>query len=317
MEYSYMTTEKHSDYGKTSNYLLLEEACEQIIKDEITENEFLSTLRWIEDLIEESDSNEEYVNDEETGSETLISAKNLYMEGIEIYEDAIYELKKYLKNRDLSHITDGLSMALEANRKLLDVQNIAGEKVQQLEESEKFLKQQQMLKRNMSGNIFSTLNYINPGNKVFAGQSRNKADIFSITPLFDVLTNDQMEKISGRIKHKRYEKNAILFNEGDNATEVYIIKTGEIKLYNPLVCDSKIEFPLLSTGNVLGEMGIITGAPRSLSAIVSSEKAELYIISRDDFMYILKSCPEVNINLSRILCERISETNKRLLEYLL
>ena len=40
-----------------------------------------------------------------------------------------------------------------------------------------------------------------------------------------------------------------------NAHEVYIIKTGEIKLYKPLAGNNIIEFPLLGTGDVFGEMG--------------------------------------------------------------
>jgi len=270
----------------------------------------------MEDLISAGEKNESYINEGEDDSEVLISAQKIYLEGIEVYKGAIYELRQHLKSRDLSHIKTGLSMALEANRKLTEVQHIAKKKTQQLEETENFFKQQQMLTRNMSVHIFSTLNYIHSGSNISPEQSKNKREIFSITPLFDVLTKEEIEKILKRIKCKKYEKNGMLFNEGDKSTEVYIIKTGEIKLYKPLADNNIIEFPLLGTGDVFGEMGIITNAPRSLSAKVSSDIAEVYIISRDSFLHILKTYPDVNINMSRMLCERISETNKRLAEYL-
>lgn len=310
--------EEKEDYGKTSNYLVIEKACEKISRCEISDDEFISTLSWIEGLIGNNENTEQYGDEEETGSEALRTAREIYLDGIEIYEDAIYELRKYLKTRDISHIKNGLTLALKANRKLLDVQNITEKKARQLEEAECFFKQQQTVKKNMSGYIFSTLNYIHPGhnNRIVSEQMKNKTTVFSVIPLFDVLTKDQIEKISWRIKHRRYEKNDILFNEGDKAGEVYIIKTGEIKLYKPLECNNIMEFPTLHSGDVFGEMGVITDAPRSLSAVVSSEKSEVYIIYRDDFLYILKTYPEVNINLSRILCKRISETNKRLFEYL-
>jgi len=316
MKDSQVIPEEGTDYGKTSNYLVLEDACQKIARGEIKDNEFLSTLTWMEDLISAGGKNKFYINEDEAGAEVLISARKIYLEGIEVYKGAIYELRQYLKNRDLSNLKTGLSMALEANRKLTEVQHIAKKKTQQLEESENFFKQQQMLTKNMSVHIFSTLNYIHSGSNIPVEQSKSKTDIFTITPLFDVLTKEEIEKILKRIKYKKHEKNTLLFKEGDKSTEVYIIKTGEIKLYKPLADNNRIEFPLLGTGDVFGEMGIITNAPRSLSAMVSSDIAEVYIISRDSFLHILKSYPELNLNLSRMLCERISETNKRLAEYL-
>ena len=58
-------------------------------------------------------------------------------------------------------------------------------------------------------------------------------------------------------------------------------------------------------------MGIVSEAPRSLCAKIISEKAELYVISKGDFIYMLKNYPKLRLNLIKILCERIYENNRR------
>ena len=158
-----------------------------------------------------------------------------------------------------------------------------------------------------------------PKDKIFKGDFKKtikKAEILKLTPFFEVLKKEQIISLTGKVKHKKFEGETLLFREGDGAEELYIICSGEISLYKVLGNGKRKDFVTLSAGDIFGEMGVINSSPRSLSAVISSPSAEAYVISQKDFFYMLCKYPDLAINLAQVLCKRIEETNKRVLEKL-
>ena len=142
-------------------------------------------------------------------------------------------------------------------------------------------------------------------------RSNKKSEILGSISLFSVLNQKELERICTRIKLKKYEEGTVLFNEGDRAEEVYIIKSGEITLYRIFDRWDERSIITLHKGDILGEMGVLSDAPRSLSGKISSSKAELYTISKDDFLSIMKLYHQFSFNLAKVLCYRIIDLNRR------
>ncbi len=107
---------------------------------------------------------------------------------------------------------------------------------------------------------------------------------------------------------KRYDRNTVLFREGDFSEDVYIIKSGTVKIYN-----NTRDFVTLDKGDMFGELGVISDGDRSLSAMVTSEKSDIYVISKNDFFYMLERYPVLITNLIKILCNRLDRATVRLL----
>ena len=138
-------------------------------------------------------------------------------------------------------------------------------------------------------------------------KARTKSEIMNLVPLFSVMGEGNIEKIAKRIKFKKYKKiGEVLFNKGDEAKEIYIIKSGEVTIYDVIEEKTK-NLITLRKGDLFGEMGVILSSPRSLSARISSYTAELYIISKSDFLYMLNKYPELCLNLCKILCRQLKE----------
>ena len=142
-----------------------------------------------------------------------------------------------------------------------------------------------------------------------------KSDLINNVSLFSVLSCEDMEKLALEIKMKRYGKDTILFLEGDRAEDLYIIKSGKITIYTIFDNGLAKDLVTLENGDILGEIGLIPEIPRTFSAKISSDKAELYIITRRDFLYMLRKYPSLNLNLLKIICNRIEKANNRLLKY--
>ena len=60
-----------------------------------------------------------------------------------------------------------------------------------------------------------------------------------------------------------FERGQLLFSKGDNADNFYVIRSGEVSLFEP---DSKTEIAVLSPGTSFGEQAILVGGVRSASA---------------------------------------------------
>jgi CRP-like cAMP-binding protein len=70
----------------------------------------------------------------------------------------------------------------------------------------------------------------------------------------------------------------------------------------------------MSPGDVFGEIALIDGHERSTDAI-SVEPTEVLALQRDDFIQVLEHNPKLTIDLLRVLCMRIRQTNELLEDF--
>jgi len=69
---------------------------------------------------------------------------------------------------------------------------------------------------------------------------------------------------------KILKEQEVLFREGEPGDEMYLIKSGKIKIIKKVGDDIKV-LAVLSEGDFFGEMSVIDGVPRSATAVASGE----------------------------------------------
>lgn len=69
---------------------------------------------------------------------------------------------------------------------------------------------------------------------------------------------------------KVLQDNEVLFREGDAGDEMYLIKSGKVKIIKKVGDDVKV-LAVLREGDFFGEMSIIDGSPRSATALSDGE----------------------------------------------
>jgi CRP-like cAMP-binding protein len=100
----------------------------------------------------------------------------------------------------------------------------------------------------------------------------------------------------------------IVFRQGDEGDRLYIVKSGILEiLATPVDSAEATPVAYLGTGEVLGELALITGAPRSATAR-SPERAELFTIEKSVFFDIMESLPALPRNLCYVLAKRLETT---------
>jgi CRP-like cAMP-binding protein len=125
-----------------------------------------------------------------------------------------------------------------------------------------------------------------------ASKNKNLAEYFAI--------DEEKEMM---LKVPSVPKNAssgdILFNEGDNGTEAYIVKKGEVEIFRKLG-NREIVLATLGPGSIIGEMSLIDNQPRMASGRALTN-TELLTISQKNLHYRLEKVESNDQVLRRLL----------------
>ncbi len=108
----------------------------------------------------------------------------------------------------------------------------------------------------------------------------------------------------------RYGANERVFTETDIGTTMYIVQSGKIRLFR-VVDGHKRVHGIMEKGDFFGEMSILEGLPRTISA-EAVEDAELIEINSMTFDKMIKGNIEIAIRMLRKLSIRLRETERRL-----
>ncbi len=129
-----------------------------------------------------------------------------------------------------------------------------------------------------------------------------RAEIFRGVALHD------LEHLSRAVSERTYRHNDILFNEGDEGDTLYMIEAGQIHLYKGAKHDEKL-LRTCNPGEVVGELALIDGSPRSAQARANGELRVLRL-RREHFNMFISSRPEVILAVLQFLANRVRETTK-------
>jgi CRP-like cAMP-binding protein len=109
---------------------------------------------------------------------------------------------------------------------------------------------------------------------------------------------------------KHFSKGTVLFNEGDEGEEMYIIRAGKVAI-KKRVAHGEITVAVLEKGDFFGEMAMLEHIPRTAGAEII-EDGDLIVIGSDVFGDMVKANPEIGV--LRKYSLRLRETTKQIEE---
>lgn len=137
----------------------------------------------------------------------------------------------------------------------------------------------------------------------------NIADI----ALFKGLSNVDLAKVLGRLERRTLRADEILFRAGDAGNGMYVVLRGQIALYVETDEGARRALTVLHEGDMLGEMALLTGEPRSATAVAAAE-TELFEIGEETFRQLIEEHAVLSAYFIRLLSGRLTQTNARLTE---
>ncbi len=121
--------------------------------------------------------------------------------------------------------------------------------------------------------------------------------------LFNGFTESELLAIAQRLKYSPFAKGDVITHQGAVAHWLYILIEGEAEVFLESPGQPRRKLSTLQPGNFFGEMGLMTGAPRT-ATVVAATDAECYQLEKAAFEDILKNRPELAEEISRTLVSR-------------
>jgi CRP-like cAMP-binding protein len=138
---------------------------------------------------------------------------------------------------------------------------------------------------------------------------------------FNNFSDAELEKLIGIGREREYAEGDIIFNEGDESSELYIILKGEIELQikiAPQLAESTVL--VVKPYEIFGELSFVDPKPRAATARCG-KKTVVAIVYRDDFEELVRTTPDVGLkfyrNIARLLSDKLRRMNTYLRETLI
>lgn len=130
-------------------------------------------------------------------------------------------------------------------------------------------------------------------------------------PIFNELSERDLEKIVGLGVRKKYKKGGIILLEEETGAALFVIISGKVKIVRMDDDGREVILSILGESDFFGEMAILDGLTRSAS-VVATAKSELFMIHRRDFLRLLNEYPSIGIALLRELTGRLRKADAQI-----
>lgn len=140
----------------------------------------------------------------------------------------------------------------------------------------------------------------------------NMTDFLKSTVLFTGLSDVVLKRISQDVIERHYAQAEIIFREGDPGRVLYLVKSGQVRIFIHGLDGTETSVILLGRpGNIFGELAVIDGLPRSATA-VAMEPTILYTINRESFRDHMRQNPLLAFNFMQELSSKVRHNTRQI-----
>jgi len=123
-------------------------------------------------------------------------------------------------------------------------------------------------------------------------------------PLFSKLSESFSLLLARECRFKHLKKGAILFFQSDPSEEAYIVCAGNISIILNSLDGREMVINEMHSGDLFGELGILTNKPRSTSAIARTD-SKLLVIPRQAFLSVVEADNQLALRMLEITANRL------------
>jgi CRP-like cAMP-binding protein len=128
--------------------------------------------------------------------------------------------------------------------------------------------------------------------------------------LFKGVSEQALARLEAAGRLRRLARGQVLFNRGDAGEAFFLVCSGSINLGLDSANGRELVINEMRPGDGFGELGLITGQPRSTSAVAAQDTVVL-VIPRRDFMAVLADEPALARSLLRTTADRLGTSSER------
>jgi small-conductance mechanosensitive channel/CRP-like cAMP-binding protein len=121
--------------------------------------------------------------------------------------------------------------------------------------------------------------------------------------LFATMTAEEKAHLAARMRYAPFSRGEVITRQGATAHWLYILNKGQAEVRAEGVGGETKSVAIIEPPSFFGEMGLMTGAPRSATVLATTE-VECFRIDKDDFHELVAQRPEIAREVSAVLAAR-------------
>ncbi|MCB1787520.1 MAG: Crp/Fnr family transcriptional regulator [Chromatiaceae bacterium] len=129
--------------------------------------------------------------------------------------------------------------------------------------------------------------------------------------LFSSLSPQELQALESHAKSKRYRKNTVIMEKGDESAALYVLVSGKVRVY---VADDEGKEVVLNVcdepGSHFGELALLRNTTRTAS-VMTMEDSEFQIISKTDFLKCVTDNPQIALDIISDLVDQVTNLTDR------
>jgi CRP-like cAMP-binding protein len=136
----------------------------------------------------------------------------------------------------------------------------------------------------------------------------DKRAILSAHPFFKGLESELIDQVGSHAITRVVKAGSVIYAKGDPGDSLFAVITGTVQISVPSVEGKDTVFAQLAAGEIVGEIALLDGRPRSADVAAVTD-CEIMVINRRDFVPLMHDHPELAFRFIDILCEKLRRTN--------
>ena len=121
--------------------------------------------------------------------------------------------------------------------------------------------------------------------------------------LFSNLSDDDLQQVVPYLQPTRFRQGETIFRSSSPSDTLYLIESGDVRVQT-----FNGGSWLVGEGESIGERSLLTNQPHSASVSAETD-VDLWALSKTDFDALLTRYPNIAINISRMLSQRLADSN--------
>jgi CRP-like cAMP-binding protein len=128
------------------------------------------------------------------------------------------------------------------------------------------------------------------------------------TVLFGGLDQDELRRLAGIARETNLSAGTALFEQGDESDGLFVVASGIVRIYLTAEDGREATINLLEEGEVIGEIAILDGLPRSAGAAALTD-AKLIFVPTVPFCDLIDNSTKLSRQIILMLCDRLRAAN--------
>ena len=124
------------------------------------------------------------------------------------------------------------------------------------------------------------------------------------------LTREQIGEVAGHLRPEQFAAGQTIYRRGEPGDALYLIETGQVVVQAHVAGRPGQPLATLGPGEFFGETSLLTGEAHATDVVAQTDVAA-WSLSRMDFETLILRFPSLALNLSRLIGQRLRESNER------